>query len=52
MFHVEQSEPVEKGRQQGSPHFAVLTYNMYAPRPKMTAAFPSAKLRAGLDELF
>ncbi len=32
---------VEKSRQRGSRHFAVLTYSMYAPRVKMAAAFPS-----------
>jgi hypothetical protein len=41
---VEQSGPVEKSRQQRSPHFAVLTYKVYAPRAKMSVAL--------LDELF
>jgi len=43
---------VEKSRQWRSRQFSVLTYWKYAPRAKLAAAFPSAKLRAGLGEPF
>jgi len=43
---------VEKIRQRRSHQFSVLTYWKYDPRAKSAAAFPSAKLRTGLNELF
>jgi len=43
---------LKKNRQWRSRPFAVLAYKVYAPRAKMAAAFPSAKLRTGLDKLF
>ncbi|MGP0593827.1 hypothetical protein ACTRXD_14980 [Nitrospira sp. T9] len=43
---------VGKSRQLRSRHFPVLTYSAYAPRVKMTVAFPSRSLRTGLVEPF
>jgi len=40
---------VGKIPQRRSHHFAGLTYSIYAPQVKIAAAFPSVRLRTGLD---